>query len=334
MRVALLATPLLLTLIDAPIASADSAGPTLNPYRAYSPSCLADPLPAIPSGPSWSGRVTLPLLGSSGSESVTVNLWRSPCEAGKSALLGEVVRDSQNTTAVPPPEFPAFGLQQGASSLGLGRVAIEPNTVRSALEPGSGFFGLQQFVFENYPHSDVPQFDFNGAITVSVLHPTNGQLLLTGVIPAYDASQYPAAALPLQISGYQTGNYSDPAGGQGIQVEVTELGSPTQRAIVIAWYTYDASGTSYWLFNGAPFNIGDRSVSLPLGYFTGGGFAGGPGNVSGSAWGNVTLSFPDCNHMTFGYQSLSGLPAGVPLGSGSKTFTRLTSINGATCNSP
>src|SRR4029077_10832563 len=92
-------------------------------------------------------------------------------------------------------------------------------------------------------------------------------------LSTYDPTQYADSSRPMQISGYQTGNYSDPVGGQGIQVEVMELGMQGQRAIVLAWYTYDASGTSYWLFNSTTFNIGDRSVSLPLGYYTGGSFA-------------------------------------------------------------
>jgi hypothetical protein len=332
MRCLRVALALLLGQVVVPTVRADSAGPVLNPYRAYPASCLTDPLPAAPSGPTWSGRVTLPLLAPSGAEAVTVYLWRTPCSGRSSALLGEVVRDPQNSLSVPAPGFPSFSLQQGAKNLGFARVAVEPNTIRSSLGPGAPIFKVQQFVFENQPVTDVPQFDFNQAITVSVLNPNSSQVLLTGAIPAFDPAQYPS--LPMQISGYQTGNYSDPSGGQGIQVEVTELASPAQRAIVVAWYTYDQTGTSYWLFNAANFNVGDRSVSLPLGYFSGGGFAGGQGSIAAAVWGNVTLTFPDCNHMNFTYQALSGLPSGVPIGTGSKTLTRVTSINGVTCDAP
>ena len=46
---------------------------------------------------------------------------------------------------------------------------------------------------------------------------------------------------------------------------------------------------------------------------------------------NLTVDFPDCNSMHFTYQANAGLPASVPQGSGSRTWTRLTGINGLGC---
>jgi len=36
--------------------------------------------------------------------------------------------------------------------------------------------------------------------------------------------------------------------------------------------------------------------------------------------------------MIMTYGSASGLPSGVPTGSGTRTFTRVTNINGLTCD--
>jgi len=69
---------------------------------------------------------------------------------------------------------------------------------------------------------------------------------------------------------------------------------------------------------------------VTVAYATGGGFGGGPAATNAS-WGTLIVDFPDCNSMHFSYQANSGLPAGVPQGSGSRTWTRLTSINGLTC---
>ena len=322
-----------LTLWSASLALADSPGPSLNPYRAYPPSCLADPLPASPSGPFLSGRMTLPLFGAAGTEMVTVNLWRTPCNGGRSALLGSVVRDAPNAFAAPSPQFPAVVITQGAMSNQSARVVGEPNTVRSIYQPGAPFVGTQQFVFENYPTSVAAQFDYNAALTVAFV-PTNSSLpTLTAQMPAYDLGQYANAFLPLPITGYMTGNWYDPAhSGEGVQTEIGEIPGTTSRYIVFAWYTYDNSGTAYWLFGSGGFNAGDRSASITLAYETGGSFAGVfSGSATPAAWGTVTVNFPDCNTMAFTYDANAGLPTGVPQGFGSKQWTRLTSINGLSC---
>jgi hypothetical protein len=321
------------------LAFADSPGQTLNPFRVYPPSCLADPLPTTPSGPTWQLRATFTALQFSAAalttEDVTLYFWRAPCDSGKSALLGRLVRDPVNEGRIDvQPLFPAFGKTQNAQTI-VFRSALEPNTVKSFIYLTPIPVDIT-FVFENgmlYPTGTREVVDYSEGFELVA---PNGQGSFSPLlaIPAYDAAQYANASLPMQISGYQSGNFSDPSGGQGIQIEVIETGVQGQRALVLAWYTYDATGTSYWLFNSTTFNVGARSVSLPLGYFVGGGFAGAAGNVSAAVWGNVTLSFADCNHMTFSYQSISGLPAGVPVGSGTRTFTRVTSINGVTCDSP
>jgi hypothetical protein len=71
---------------------------------------------------------------------------------------------------------------------------------------------------------------------------------------------------------------------------------------------------------------------MQLGYSYGGGFAGNFGASSTQKlWGTFNVQFPDCNTMKFSYQSTAGLPNGVPVGAGSKTWTRLTQMNGLTC---
>ena len=51
-----------------------------------------------------------------------------------------------------------------------------------------------------------------------------------------------------------------------------------------------------------------------------------------SAWGSITLSFPDCASMHFTYAARAGLTPPVPGGSGERMWTRLTGANGLACN--
>jgi len=306
------------------VAWSDSPGPVQNPWQAYPPSCLAYPLPE-PSGPMWSVPLELETNGTTDHhETVNVIFWRTPCAGGKSALLGKVFRDATSTNKFPQPLFEGVRISQGAVQQHPARLATEPNTVLSYVPFELALSDSVEFVFENDASASV---DYSQAMTLTM---TSTESSRTVSIPAYDEMQYPAADLSLQLSGYVTGNWFDPAhGGEGAQVEVG-AGAGNSRYIVFAWYTYTPGGAPFWLFGQGGFNAGDRMANVTVAYATGGGFAGGPGATNAS-WGNVTVEFPDCNSMHFTYQANAGLPASVPQGSGSRTWTRLTGINGLGC---
>ncbi len=320
--------PLLSALCWLPLANGawgDSPGPAQSSWQAYPPSCLAYPLPS-PSGAAWSASVPLETdnPGADHHETVDFVFWRSPCANGKSALLGKMSRDPGSVNKNPAPVFAGLRVSQGAVQNHPARVALEPNTVISYVPSGSSVSNSLLFVFENDASATV---DYSQAITVSI---NATESTVDVAIPAYDESQYPNAASPLQLSGYVTGNWYDPAhGGEGAQVEVG-AGSGDSRYITFAWYTYDKAGIPFWLFGQGGFNAGDRSATLTVAYATGGGFAGGP-SASVAIWGTLTVDFPDCNSMHFTYQANAGLPDGIPQGSGSRDWTRLTGINGLSC---
>jgi hypothetical protein len=313
-------------------ASADSPGPQLNPDHAYPPSCLAFPLPD-PTGPITSVQIlaytvdnTYTLTGNT--EQITLKLWRSPCNGGKAALLGSVTRDASVANTFPAPLIPSLYVNQNGAEA-WARIASDPNTFTAGLGEGiDPFFESLTFVFEEPYSNTVPYVDYSKALSV-----TNGNGSVFAALGAYNTSQYPTAGQPMQISGYQTGNYADASGGQGVQVEVSESATAGQRYLILAWYTYDPTNVAYWFYGSTAFNLGARSATLPLGYFYGGSFAGTSGVAgTGALWGNVTVSFPDCNHLQMTYADAGGLPSGVPTGSGTRTFTRASWINGATCD--
>ena len=77
---------------------------------------------------------------------------------------------------------------------------------------------------------------------------------------------------------------------------------------------------------------GTRVVNAPMGYLTGGGFAGGGGTASPpQVWGTTTFSFPDCNTLKLGFTANPGLPAGVPRASGTREWTRVANVNNLAC---
>jgi hypothetical protein len=325
------ATALLLPLT----AAADSPGPGAIPYRAYPPSCLSYPLPGVGDVEVQSAAPVVNTVDEQGHivgiEQPAYFFWRTPCSSGRSALLGLFGRAAMYQGQWPAPLFPGITGTQGAIQNVPIRLAAEPNTAVSSL-PANGFAVLvsQSFVFENNPTG--PQFDFSKALEITI----EGNPPSTVFLSAYDESAYPTASLALPITGYLTGNWYDPAhSGEGIQTEIGEFpeaGETMNRYLSVAWYTFDATATPYWLFGSGTFTAGDRSTTFDLSYVTGGGFAGtGSGSVQSKRWGSITVAFPDCNTMSFQYQSASDLPSGTPSGSGTKTWTRLTQINGLTC---
>ena len=307
------------------VAWSDSPGPVQSPWQAYPPSCLAYPLPA-PSGPTWSVPVVLETNGPTHhDEAVEFVFWRTPCAGGKSALLGKLSRDPGSENKFPAPVFSGLQVSQGNIQNHPARLATEPNTVLSNVPSDQAVSDNLVFVFENDASASL---DYSQAINLTI---NSMESPGTVSIPAYDESLYATTDLPLQLSGYMTGNWFDPAhAGEGAQVEVGAAAG-TSRYIIFAWYTYTPSGLPFWLFGQGAFNAGDRSANVSVAYATGGGFAGGGAGATNASWGTLTIEFPDCNTMHFTYQANGGLPAGVPQGSGSRTWTRLTNINGLSC---
>jgi hypothetical protein len=316
-----------------------------NPSRAYPPSCLGNLVPFTlwQNDPNALQRQTNlygdPLGGTTAesqySEQVTVTVFRVPCAGGKSALLMEIDRPSGHDLNLYP-IFPLVTVQSTAPCSAPGcpvfvpRVAPDPNTYFSDTFAFSPLYNSNVYIFENVFGNTG---DFSGALDVTIdnLNQNDSHRYSVFQMPAYNPAQYPAASQPLPITGYMSGNWFDPNhGGEGIQIEVGE-GTGSSRYIIVAWYAYDNLGVPYWLFGSGNFNDGDKNAVVTLAYFGGGGFAGNAGSGTATAWGNFNVSFTDCNTMYFIFASNPGLPNGVPTGSGTRIWTRLTQINGLTC---
>jgi hypothetical protein len=316
-----------------------------NPGRAYPPSCLGSPMPLG----MWQNdpnalQAHIHLIGdpyAGGSEAnyaetVTVFVFRVVCTSGLSATLMEIDRSSANegNTSLYP-TLPAISVQQGSNNFYI-RFANDPNTFFSTNYALNPLINSDVFVLENF-YGASARIDYGKALslTVDTLNTSDPNRYTAFNLGTYNPAQYSQAALPLPISGYMTGAWYDPAhSGEGIQVEVGEQGTPgtaNDRYIVMAWYTYDPQGFPYWLYGEGGFSSGDRSASVTMVYSTGGGFAGSFGSATTPTWGTINVHFPDCNTMQFNYQSASGLPAGVPTGNGAKTWTRISQMNGLTC---
>ncbi|MGH8041785.1 MAG: hypothetical protein ACREPN_07060 [Rudaea sp.] len=316
-----------------------------NPDRAYPPSCLNSPMPLG----MWQNdpnalHANITLIGDpyAGNqleqqfiETDTVYLFRVVCSSGKSATLLEIDRPSGHDATLYP-TLPAVSVAQGSNNIYI-RVIDDPNTFFATTYPLNPLINSDVFVLENF-YGDSVQFDYNQpfVLTVDNLRSNDPNRYTQYPMPIYNPAQYAQAALPLPISGYMTGAWFDPAhSGEGFQIEVGEQGTPgsaNDRYIVVAWYTYDTSGASFWLYGAGSFTSGDTTASIPMQFTSGGGFGGNFGSTANFYdWGTVNVQFPDCNTLKFSYLPLPSLPTGVPSSSGTKTWTRLTQMNGLTC---
>ncbi len=308
----------------------------VNPYRAYPPSCINAPIPlGLYLNDPGAVTKTVTLIGDPLSndpteraytENVTVSVFRVPCGASTSALLLEIDRPA-NAPSATYPVFPGVSFSTGF----VPRVAADPNTWFSQVYAYDPLSESTVVVFENYtPTSSL--LNLNQALTVDVANLSSSSATPFS-LSAYNPSAYTANTLPLPITGYQTGNfYDDKHSGEGIQIEVGDVNSAS-HFISVAWYTFDDQGFPYWLIGSTQFSIGATSVGpFTMYYGANGGFAGDFGSSAPfTSWGTITVSFPDCNTMQFSYASNAALPEPVPVGTGSRTWTRTTQLNGLTC---
>lgn len=336
--------------------------PMANPYRAYPPSCAAYPLPDKASGPAtdvFSTRLALYTRTPDGTaqppETVTITLWRIACsstglhtpyntDGGHNAMtLMRIDRDSANENRTDVfPTFPLLQVKQGSVGYGdnasSARAATEPNTVLSDGLFDAPIYSSTTYVLENFNYGAAYNHLYSYAFNLLITPFATGVTPVEFQVPAYSptTSTYPDAFNPLPLDGYISGTWYDPThSGEGIQLEVAEQtdgSGNVVRPFVFTWYTFDSSGTPFWIAGSGIVNpASPLIVTANASYVTGGGFAGNFSSVARSTWGTVTFQFIDCNTIQFNYRSNSGLPAGVPSGSGTLTWTRLTNVNGMSC---
>lgn len=326
-----------------------------NGFRAYPPSCAADPLPNRASGPTWSTRIALYATDSSGrgyAEPVTITVWRLACSSSGAAqaynptgafnamTLLRIDRDSQyEGDADVWPTFPLITAAQGNirfdTLASLVRVPTEPNTVIAETSYGTPIIDSTTYVLENYPYQGSGYFTFADGFQLRIDPGPGGGNPFTLNIPAYNPSRtsYPDAFNPLPIDGYLGGSWFDPAhSGEGMLINVLGNGSGA-RTLFAAWFTYDPLGLPFWLTAQAQVQPGQVNVTgIPMYYFTGGGFAGNFGSSSSlHAWGTMSLSFADCNTIQFSYNGSTDAQTNGPQGTGTRTWQRLGEMNGMAC---
>lgn len=334
------------------------SGPRIaNPYRAYPPSCLADPLPTAKSGPFTQFQMQLYTRDAVGHpmtpETVTITLWRMACSSSgnttpynvdhgsNAALLMRIDRDSTvdgHTDVFPT--FPSLTANQSGSNGIFVRAAMEPNTVVSDGPFDAPVYASQTYVLENYPYagSGLTLFNYDFTLVIDPVFDTNCTGCQTTNINGYQPTNqnYPAAFADLPIDGYMSSAYYDPAhNGEGFLLEVYDNPGGTTRTVFAAWYTYDTLGIPFWLTAQGTVQYGSNALTgAPVYYFTDGGFAGNFGGTSTiHNWGTMSMSWANCNELKFTYNGATDptVVADGPSGSGTRTWVRISDINGLNC---
>ncbi|MBO9661770.1 hypothetical protein [Dokdonella sp.] len=326
--------------------------PAPNAYRAYPPSCAADPLPDQPMGPTISKRVNLYARNDSGQarlEPVTITIWRIACssagrvtpyndDGGKNAMtLLRIDRDSTNSDYYPT--FPQLLISQAPNNYtnpeSIVRAAVEPNTVISEAWYDSPVLTSTTYVLESYPFGDkyIHYYAYNFFLLVNP-NTGNDSDMVEFEVPGYQPTQasYPDAFAPLPIDGYFATTWLDPAhSGEGMQTQV--YNNPDgKRTFFASWYTYDPLGMPFWLAAQGNFNPGDASVTTNVTYQTDGGFAGDfLGTLKVHNWGTITFSFPNCDQMHFTYNGQTDAQTNGPGGVGTRDWRRIADVNGMNC---
>jgi hypothetical protein len=324
-----------------------------NPDAAYPPSCLVDGLHAsqyayTTDPQAQRVQVVTPIYDfNTGyydlSETDTYTVWRVPCSGGVSAVLLELNRPAgMSGTTSQYPTFPDI-YTGTSSSVVYVRLPNDPNTVYSDTILGSPVIEDAIYVFEYYSGAaSSASVNYNQAFTLIIdtltQNASGNEITATINVPAYSAANfnsYPSASSPMEISGYMSTNWFDPAhGGEGMLIQVYDNGDQETRTFTAAWYTFDPAGLPFWLFAQGTVAIGaTQATNVPTYYSTNGGFAGNFGASSTfTQWGTMSFSFPDCNTMKVSYDGKTDAQTNGPGGQGSLSWSRLANINSLNCD--
>ena len=321
--------------------------PMANAFRAYPPSCAADPLPNQPSGPTWTAVVPLYARDAGGTEYVeeaTVTVWRIACSssgaetdynptgAHNAMTLFRIDRDAEyEGDAVIFPTFPVIRVSQGGGFVGLEsipRVALEPNTILSEVVFDTPIVDSTTYVLENYVYQGYGYFTFSDGFTLQVDPVIPGEAPVNINVPAYEPTQgsYADAFAPRPIDGYSAAQWVNYELNEGLLLQVTEQVQPNGtmvRQVVFDLLLEDNDGEPLWLIGNAAFPVDARSLRIDLAYL-GNGLAQIP-------WGTATIEVADCNHLDVDFDARNDLIAPIPAFDGVTTYERLFTPNGMTC---
>ncbi|MGN6521434.1 MAG: hypothetical protein ACTHK2_18665 [Dokdonella sp.] len=330
--------------------------PSANTYRAYPPSCAADPLPDKPSGPVYS--INMPFwarkpadLNHGYLENVTVTVWRLPCSNSgvatrynpqgnpNSITFMRVDRSSANEGHDDIyPTFPIVQVKQGSIDFTITagnvtlrnpksypRVASEPNTVREGANYDNAIVDSTTFVLENFADPDAGFFSYGDAFTLRVDPNVPGSVQAVDIaVPAYVAAT--TVASPRPLDGYAAAQWINAERNEGLLVQVTEQAQPTgapTRQHVFDLLTEDLDGNPLWLVGNKSFAVGQTSLEVDANYL-GNGLAPLP-------YGTVKFEVRDCNHLDVTFTPDADLPAPIPTIEGPIAYDRLFTPNGMTC---
>lgn len=321
--------------------------PMANAFRAYPPSCAADPLPDLPSGPTRTAVVPLYARDANGQpyvEEATVTVWRLACSssgtetdynptgAHNGMTLVRIDRDAEyEGDAEIFPTFPILRVSQGGDFVGLDsipRVALEPNTILSEVVFDTPIVDSTTYVLENYVYQGYGYFTYSDGFTLQVDPLIEGEAPVQITVPAYEPTpaSYADAFAPLPIDGYSAAQWVNYALNEGLLLQVTEQVQPNGtmvRQVVFDLLLEDANGDPLWLIGNAAFPVDARSLRIDLAYL-GNGLAQIP-------WGTATIEVADCNHLDVNFDARNDLIAPIPAFDGVTTYERLFTPNGMTC---
>ncbi|MEO7323861.1 MAG: hypothetical protein ABIW82_03450 [Dokdonella sp.] len=325
--------------------------PGANAFRAYPPSCAADPLPDKSTVPVVSNRIPLFARDATGTglvEGVTVTVWRIPCSSSGAATaynpnaltnamtFVRIDRDTANEgNRSHFPTFPIVQASQGSIGFGtagapnpasLVRLASEPNTVIADTPFDSPMYDSTTYVLENYPYTGSGFFKFSDAFTLRIDPQIGGVTPLDLAIPDYNPALYPDSSALMPFDGYAAAQWINATLNQGLIVQIAEQIQPdgsTVRQLGFDLETVDLNGDVMWLVGNAAFLPFATNVVINTNYLGNG--------LSQHSWGTAKFELQDCNHLDVTFAPNALLPTPIRGFSGLIHYDRLFSANGMLC---
>lgn len=207
--------------------------------------------------------------------------------------------------------------------VGIGPIVGNTLLLENLTAPTGGLFG-ENFDPESVerPESGSMAVRFNDCSSADLFHQVDGILNIQNLTRITSIAGLPCDNAETTTSLGISGSWFEPAhNGEGFIVE--EIGN---NQVIVYWFSYDEQGEQAWFFGAG--TLDGRRLVIDETSITAGGIFGpqfDPDTVVVNPWGQLIFEF-GCDQGSVDYSS--SIPA---YGNGSQSLTRLTILEGITC---
>lgn len=262
--------------------------------KEFTTGCVAFPLPATPTGPTYTG------FYQRNNQTADFVVWRAPC--------GPARAEAQTLVRITPRTGTPFVC---APTIIQNGIQYEPSAMRRSPAAGDSLCSEVLVPVTVYiPATTASGVAFDDDAAFTLIYPASGSTSagLRIEVPAYDPALYGVAPPAFSIRPSMSGGWNTAGvSSQGFYFDISEA----NRIFAAAWFTGTPNGLSLDWYSALGNYSGD-SVNATLFRSTGVGFAQGSTAIT-AAFGTIRFEFESCTSGVVTWQMNDGRTGSLPI---------------------